>query len=576
MNPYILRLIYICLALLLALGSCAQTEVTENARAVKNCILDEIRGDTAAYVREFNASLDSLPLVSESDCNRLYMAVNHFTFEMHNRGSDARAIVLLRKILDILHNAESRTVTDTRQMLNTHVRLGATFTEMGMTALGMDYYSAGLKYCTDTAYTRYKAMLYNNLGIIYAQRDLYDKAEVYFDSAMKMNLSRKAYNETFLNVANLTELYACRGETEKALEASQESLDYVDGKKHPEQLARMRIQQGALYAALGQHDVAMIRYRSGLAQYLKLNDSKGLADAYLHICKMFVDSSQPDSAMFYAGKAFDICRSHERDDDMVATLRTMADIHKIKGEYRQAFDLMTEMTALRDSLLKAESRLRLDNRIDGDNALANPHPAPRSGRGSPWLPVALVALTGIIALLLIFFFRFRREYDEKIAVARQETSACRQELELLGREMTSLSLQRLKLSEGLENAAGCIRTVLTELTPRESKKRQTLRELLARVSNMAAFDADEEFRLQFERIHPDFYRTLSEKFPDLTARDLRLCAFLHLGMTTKEIAILTYREVRSVDSARNRLRKKLGIDINDDISDFLRRTVSCA
>ncbi|MDE6131095.1 MAG: hypothetical protein K2F74_05850, partial [Muribaculaceae bacterium] len=96
------------------------------------------------------------------------------------------------------------------------------------------------------------------------------------------------------------------------------------------------------------------------------------------------------------------------------------------------------------------------------------------------------------------------------------------------------------------------------------------------VSNMAAFDADEEFRLQFERIHPDFYRTLSEKFPELTARDLRLCAFLHLGMTTKEIAVLTYREVRSVDSARNRLRKKLGIDINDDISDFLRRTVSCA
>ena len=40
-------------------------------------------------------------------------------------------------------------------------------------------------------------------------------------------------------------------------------------------------------------------------------------------------------------------------------------------------------------------------------------------------------------------------------------------------------------------------------------------------------------------------------------------------MTTKEIAVLTYREVRSVDSARNRLRKKLGLELTDDLTAYL-------
>ena len=86
---------------------------------------------------------------------------------------------------------------------------------------------------------------------------------------------------------------------------------------------------------------------------------------------------------------------------------------------------------------------------------------------------------------------------------------------------------------------------------------------------MASFDADEEFKLFFERIHPEFHNTLNARFPDLTPRDIRLCAFLYLGMTTKEIAVLTYREVRSVDSARNRLRKKLGLELTDDLTAYL-------
>lgn len=571
MNRYIPALsgLTICTLLLLLAAACSNSPGFDNARAIKISVLAEIKNDTAADIRSSYHFIDSLPLNTEEDCRKLYMATNRVTFNIHEKGDDPRAVTILQKSLDILQNSDSRSITDTRQLLNLHVRLGATFSDMGMPGVSVDHYMRGLEYCTDTIYDYYKAMFYNNLGIIYAQRDMPERAEECFRKALAMNLRTKSHSGAFLNYGNLTELYASQGLTEKALETSQRSLDYVDRREHPEHLALMRVQQGALYVKLGQPDVAFIRYNNALKQYAELNNHPGEVNALLHIGELWLSEGQPDSAMHYTGNALEICRRHERDDDMVATLKSLSDIYRAKGDYRQSLDVLTEMNSLRDSLQNAESRLRLTN-LSNENSSPAPAAVTGSRRSAMWLTVAIVVLLGAMILLLTFWLKQRHESHEKLAKANEEQQLLTENIDKLQREMTSLSLEKLKLHEGLNDVSDCLRTVLTELSPRESEKRDTLRRMLARVNNMAAFDADEEFKLFFERVHPNFYNTLSERFPELTPRDMRLCAFLYLGMTTKEIAVLTYREIRSVDSARNRLRKKLGLEINDDLTAYMR------
>jgi DNA-binding CsgD family transcriptional regulator len=55
------------------------------------------------------------------------------------------------------------------------------------------------------------------------------------------------------------------------------------------------------------------------------------------------------------------------------------------------------------------------------------------------------------------------------------------------------------------------------------------------------------------------------KYPDLTQSELKLCAFLRLNMSTKEISELTGQRILTIDHARYRLRKKLGIS-NSEIN----------
>ncbi len=77
------------------------------------------------------------------------------------------------------------------------------------------------------------------------------------------------------------------------------------------------------------------------------------------------------------------------------------------------------------------------------------------------------------------------------------------------------------------------------------------------------------FEDYFDRVHEKFLKRLKAKYPILTSKDLRLSAYLRMNLSTKEIAPLMNITVRGVEISRYRLRKKLEIDRNDNLNEFL-------
>ena len=69
----------------------------------------------------------------------------------------------------------------------------------------------------------------------------------------------------------------------------------------------------------------------------------------------------------------------------------------------------------------------------------------------------------------------------------------------------------------------------------------------------------EEFEVRFKQVYSTFYEKLRIDFPDLTPSELKLCALLRLNLSTKEICELSGQRPSSLDVARYRLRKKLGL-----------------
>jgi DNA-binding CsgD family transcriptional regulator len=77
--------------------------------------------------------------------------------------------------------------------------------------------------------------------------------------------------------------------------------------------------------------------------------------------------------------------------------------------------------------------------------------------------------------------------------------------------------------------------------------------------------------LQLKATHADFYSRLSKEFPELSPNEMKLCAFLKLNLSSKEISQITLKNEHSIKIARYRLRLRLGLSRKDNLVMFLGR-----
>jgi DNA-binding CsgD family transcriptional regulator len=79
----------------------------------------------------------------------------------------------------------------------------------------------------------------------------------------------------------------------------------------------------------------------------------------------------------------------------------------------------------------------------------------------------------------------------------------------------------------------------------------------------------DQFAKHFDKVHSDFVVHLKTKHPDISASEVKLCSFLRMNLSSKEIAQLLNISVRGVEISRYRLRKKLNLSSGDNLFDYL-------
>jgi DNA-binding CsgD family transcriptional regulator len=70
-------------------------------------------------------------------------------------------------------------------------------------------------------------------------------------------------------------------------------------------------------------------------------------------------------------------------------------------------------------------------------------------------------------------------------------------------------------------------------------------------------------------VHPNFFAALLHLHPDLTPTDLKHCALIRLGLSNKEKAQILNLSYKGIDSANYRIKKKLGLGMDDNLANYL-------
>lgn len=134
------------------------------------------------------------------------------------------------------------------------------------------------------------------------------------------------------------------------------------------------------------------------------------------------------------------------------------------------------------------------------------------------------------------------------------------------RELVSSGLRLIQISEMNNKLVDDLKSI----KPYTNKQGNELINALITEYNLQQNSMSwKEFETRFENVYENFYQRLKEQFPDLTTAEKKLCALLRLNLTSKEIAALTFQAPQSVDMARYRLRKKLGLLQDGNLVSFL-------
>ncbi|MEP6464663.1 MAG: triple tyrosine motif-containing protein [Parafilimonas sp.] len=141
------------------------------------------------------------------------------------------------------------------------------------------------------------------------------------------------------------------------------------------------------------------------------------------------------------------------------------------------------------------------------------------------------------------------------------------ELEYKNSELASTSMHLMQKGDLLEN----IKDELIRIRKTSAiTSSDDVKKLIRVLKEEAKLDKDwEQFAVHFDSVHSGFLRVLKQKYSNVSAHDLKLCAYLRMNLSSKEIAQLENISVRGVEISRYRLRKKLQIPTETNLFDFL-------
>lgn len=222
----------------------------------------------------------------------------------------------------------------------------------------------------------------------------------------------------------------------------------------------------------------------------------------------------------------------------------------------------------------------------------------------PWYRSTIAYIIYAALLIALGLFLYRSIRDNAARASRELADRKEKELNDLKRESEAEALKKdyqiahLK-SEQLEHDIRHKSEELSNITMNVIRKNEILLDISARLTKMqkgldaGADNAEHSRRIaqiqsliqhsishdddwrnftrNFDVVYENYTKRLTEQFPELTPGDLRICCYLKMGLSSKEIAPLFNISYRSVEMTRYRLRKKLGIGRDTNLVDFLQK-----
>jgi len=432
--------------------------------------------------------------------------------------------------------------------------------------LGMLYYNLGdKKKCAEFYFSSLKiaeqldnknmiCLTLSRIGLLYNDQKDYEKANEYLLRSLQITKEINNKEGIATNLNNLANVAMNKADYSQSLSYLKEALKITKEIGIPGLEASHYLNMGKVYFKMHNYQTAMLYYTRALEIFNKQGNLLKIANCRLSISETELALKDYNSASENITSALNIGKEQELKELIYQSYQMLHKLSLARKDTSSAYTFTILENQWKDSLAFGEkernlAKMELQYHFEKKEQMEK---AERARKNILNTAIIIALILSIIIVLLIM-----NQLRLKAKKTKLEKEGLEKELDFKKKELTFNVMSLMKKSEMLSDFSKKIIQFENEATHEETK--YALKRVGKELQKTAEEETLKEFSLRFKEVNKDFYDSLLTKFPELTPSELKLCAFLKLNLSTKEISELTGQRLNTLENARYRLRMKLGI-----------------
>ncbi len=421
-----------------------------------------------------------------------------------------------------------------------------------------EYFFKSLKIFQDIDERKYEGVALNNIGGVFLKQKKYDKATEYLSKALEIAIELDDLESRKNNLTNLATVLSGMGKYEQARKLMEKAFRLQKDDETSTWYGLNCLNLAIVNRKLENYDTALVLFQKALRVFVNLEDENYVASIYNSLAEYYYETGDHEESISFATKAMEEGRKYGFQREIMEAAENLHKNYIKLNKAEEAYEYALLQYQVKDSIYLEEDFTKLSNlELQFEFEKIQQEKRLEQKRKDLIVIIIIISLVLVIIVVISIFSR-QRIKSKNTLLAKQKLEI---ELNSKNKEFTTNVLYLMKKNEFLSEISEELIEIEKEAVKDETK--YAIQKIAGKLQKNKDKDVWTEFELRFNQVHNNYYEKLKSNFPELTPNDLRLCAFLKLNMSTKEIAEITGQQTGTIEMTRTRIRKKLGITGTD-------------
>lgn len=438
----------------------------------------------------------------------------------------------------------------------------------------LEYYLKALAFFREAGERGKTATVISNIGNIYSFKKQSEQALEQFNEALTINSSLNNFSAMATNYSNLGVTYRNLEQYDKSIDNQQKALDInIRLGKKAEQIQCL-YNLGVTYNSKKEYDKALKYYQESMDLSKKIGFVIGVLYNTYGMGLSYSKLNDRNRAENYLKEALKLSEQLQTSEAKLNCFQELYRLNKRFGNFYESLSFYEKYQMLKDSMFTADKeRVAADLQTKYETGkkeaiISRLKHKEEVNQLTLRIGILLFVLLLVGSIFIIFYYQKGKViYRQKLTIQKQELDKMQMLAEAHKQELTSKALMLAKSEEIILQFKGELEQVLPKVDPSAIGD---IKAILKRVQwNGNGKEQWKDFITRFDELNNGFLGKLIELYPNLSPVELRLCAMLRLQLSTKELADLTNRSIRTIENTRTNIRKKMNLDSSENLTTYL-------